>query len=90
MLGEDAVIDGLQGVHTREADGKDTEVPLESWVDGEAACGGVHAGHILDVVDLLQGELVSVVPASIQAQGYVTYINCTYVRTLYTYVHMCI
>jgi len=37
-------------------------VALESWVDGEAAGSGVHAGDILHIVDLLEGEFLPVVP----------------------------
>ena len=32
------------------------------WVDGEAAGRGVHAGNVLDVVDVLGSQLVPVVP----------------------------
>ena len=49
---------------TREAHCKDAEVPQQSWVDGEASRCGVHASHILHVVDLLQSQLVAVIPAA--------------------------
>ena len=39
-------------------------MPLEPGVDGEAAGRGVHAGDVLDVVDVLGAELVPVVPAA--------------------------
>lgn len=41
-------------------------VYLQSRVDGEAACGGVHAGHVLHIVDLLQLQLAPVVPERTQ------------------------
>ena len=62
MLGEYAAVDGGQGIHAREAKGKHTEVALETRVDGKRACCGVHAGHILCVVDLLEAELLAVIP----------------------------
>lgn len=37
---------------------------LQSRVNGEGAGGGVHAGHILGVVDLLQSEFRPVVPVA--------------------------
>ena len=57
-----AAVDGLEGVLPWEAHGKHTEVALQSRVDGEATSGGVHAGHVLHVVDLLEGQLLPVVP----------------------------
>ncbi len=54
-------------VHTHrvtwETDCENAEVPLQSWVDGEATSSGVHAGHILHIVDLLQSQLVTIIPA---------------------------
>ena len=35
---------------------------LKPGVNGETASSRVHAGHILDVVDLFEGHLLSVVP----------------------------
>ncbi len=49
--------------HTWETDCKDTEVSLQSWVDGEATSSGVHAGHILHIVDFFQSQLIAVIPA---------------------------
>jgi hypothetical protein len=37
-------------------------VALQSRVDGEAACRGVHARDVLAVVDVLQDQLVAIVP----------------------------
>ena len=62
MLGEDALVDGLKGLRPGEADGKHTEVALQTRVDGEAPSRGVHAGHILHVANLLQRQLVTVIP----------------------------
>ena len=52
-------------VLTREADGEHTEVPLQARVDGEATGGGVHARHVLRVVDLLRDQLLTVVPVTV-------------------------
>ena len=38
---------------------------LEPLTDGEAARGGVHAGDVLAVVDVLQTELVPAVPVTV-------------------------
>lgn len=38
---------------------------LQSGVNGEATSSRVHAGHILGVVDLLQGQLGAVVPMAV-------------------------
>lgn len=38
---------------------------LQSGINGEATSGGVHAGHILGVVDLLKGQLGTVVPMAV-------------------------
>ena len=35
---------------------------LESGVDGEAAGSGIHAGHILHIVDLFEGQFGTVIP----------------------------
>ena len=62
MLGENALVDGLESLHAWETDSKDTEVALEARVDGEAASSRVHAGDVLDIVDLLQRELMAIIP----------------------------
>ena len=41
---------------------------LKPGVDGEAARGGVHAGNILDVHDLLQGQFVSIIPGTVRSR----------------------
>ena len=69
VLGEDALVDGLEGLGPGEADGKHAEVALQAGVDGEAPGRGVHAGHVLHVADLLQGELVPVVPGRRRRRG---------------------
>lgn len=38
---------------------------LQSGINGEATSGGVHAGHILGVVDLLKGQLGTVIPMAV-------------------------
>ena len=66
------VCEGRAGpVLTREADGKHTEVSLQTRVDGERAGGGVHARHVLSVVDLLGDQLLPVVPVSADMNAYV-------------------
>ena len=35
---------------------------LQPRVDGEGAGRGVHAGHVLGVTDVLQGQLRAVIP----------------------------
>ena len=62
MLRHNALIDCLQGFHSGEAHSKHAKVALESRVDGEAASSGVHAGNILHIVDLLEGEFGPVIP----------------------------
>ena len=49
-------------LHARKADGKDSEVLLEAGVDGKTVGSGVHAGHVLHVVDLLLSEFGTIVP----------------------------
>lgn len=49
-------------VDLREADCKDTEVPLETAVDGEAASSWVHGGNVLDILDILEGLLLTIIP----------------------------
>ena len=65
MCLHDALIDCLQGIHAGEADGKHTEVALQTTIDCEAASCWIHAGHILDIVDLPQGELLTIIPVVI-------------------------
>lgn len=38
---------------------------LEPRVDGEGSCRGVHGGHVLHVVDVLERVLGAVVPVAI-------------------------
>ncbi len=42
---------------------------LQSWIDGEAAGRGVHAGHILNTVYFLQKQLITVIPESTQTHA---------------------
>ena len=62
VVAEDGVVDGEEGVGAREDHGEGGEVPLQPWVDGEAASCRVHAGHILHVVDVLLSQLGLAVP----------------------------
>ena len=50
-------------------------MPLEPRVDGEAPSSGVHGGHVLHILDLLQNELLAVIPVSV-------------VQMLHVYVHV--
>ena len=50
---------------TWETDGKYAEVSLKSRVDGEATGSGVHAGHVLHIVNLLQSQFLSIIPIKI-------------------------
>ena len=63
VVAEDGVVDGEEGVGAGEDDGEGGKVPLQPWVDGEAASGGVHAGDVLHVVDVLLGQLGLAVPS---------------------------
>ena len=65
MLRKDAVVDGCQGVQSREAECKHREMPLQTGVDGETPRGGIHARHVLRVVDVLEGKLRAVVPMAV-------------------------
>ena len=50
---------------TWETDGEYAKVSLKSGVDGEATGSGVHAGHVLHIVNLLQSQLLSIIPIKI-------------------------
>ena len=60
---------------------------LESRVDGEAAGSGVHAGHILHIVDLLEGQFGTVIPVVVvqvlwgRNDNFLMYFDC--ITTLY-------
>ena len=56
------MIDGVEGSHSRETDGKHGEVSLQSWVDGEATSGRVHASNVLNIVDFLEYHLLPIIP----------------------------
>ena len=62
VVAEDGVVDGEEGVGAGEDHRERGKVPLQPWVDGEAACCRVHASHVLDVVDILLGQLRLAVP----------------------------
>ena len=65
VVAQDCVVDCEKGLLVGEDDRKGGKVPLEPGVDGEAAGGGVHGGHVLCVVDLLEAELVPAVPVAV-------------------------
>lgn len=44
-------------------------VYLQSWIDGEAASSGVHAGHVLNVVYILQKQFSTVIPESTRTKN---------------------
>lgn len=60
---------------------------LESGVDGEAAGSGIHAGHILHVVDLFEGQFGTIIPVVVvqvlweRNDNFLTYFDC--ITTLY-------
>ena len=55
VIRQDVVVDGEEGLLAGEAHGVRSKVTLEPGVDGEASRRGVHAGDVLDVVDVLGG-----------------------------------
>ena len=65
MLRQDRRVDELKSVAAGKAEREDAEVALESRVDGEAAGRRVHARYVLRIVDLLEGQLVAVVPVAV-------------------------
>ena len=62
VLGENAVVDSVQCLCPRKADCKYTKVALQARVDCEASCCGVHACHILHISNVLQSQLLAVIP----------------------------
>ena len=46
----------------RKADGKDAEMSLKTRVDCEGAGSWVHGGNVLDVLHVLEGLFLAVVP----------------------------
>ena len=62
VLSQDGLVDPEEGVVAREHNREGGKVALQPWVDGEAACCRVHASHVLDVVDVLLGQLRLAVP----------------------------
>ena len=52
----------VERVNLWEADGKDTEVSLKTRVDCEGAGSWVHGGNVLDVLHVLEGLFLAVVP----------------------------
>ena len=73
------MVNGVEGSHSREANGKHGEVSLQPWVDGEATSSGVHASNILNIVDLLENHLVPIIPVLVvQVLSYqCVRLNCT-------------
>mmetsp|Transcript_11631 Transcript_11631/g.49673 ORF Transcript_11631/g.49673 Transcript_11631/m.49673 type:complete len:368 (-) Transcript_11631:7099-8202(-) len=63
VAGHERAVNLHQRVLPGEVHREGHEQPLQTGVDGERARGGVHARHVLRVFDLLQNDLVLVVPA---------------------------
>ena len=55
VVRQDVVVDGEERLLAGEAHGVRGKVTLKPWVDGEASRRRVHAGDVLDVVDVLGG-----------------------------------
>ena len=62
MLGQYTPIDGLKGVNARKAHGECGEMALKAWIYGKTSRCWVHAGYILNVVDILQCYFHTVIP----------------------------
>ncbi len=62
VVGQYGIVDGVERLLTGEADGEGGKVALQARVDGEAAGRGVHACHVLRVVDVFRSQLVTIVP----------------------------
>lgn len=62
MLGQDTLIDGPQSFSTGEVDCKHSKMALKPGVNGETAGRRVHAGDILDIANLLESQLLPIVP----------------------------
>ena len=45
-------------------------MPLKPWIDGEATGRWVHASDVLTVVDVLQDQLVAIVPRFVYKKCY--------------------
>ena len=58
MAGEYRLVYPGQGLLRGDHHAVRGEVSLQPRADGEAARGGVHAGHVLTVVDVLQCQFV--------------------------------
>ena len=65
MLKKNAVVNRLQSIRAWKAESENAEVALQASVDGEGSSGLVHARNILSVGNLLQGELVTIVPMAV-------------------------
>ena len=62
MLGQDGLVDPEERVVSREHNREGGKVPLQPWVDCEAACSWIHAGNVLHIMNVFLGQLVPVVP----------------------------
>ena len=65
VLGQDRLVDAEEGIWTGEHYCKCCKVSLQSRIDGETASRGIHAGHVLHIVDVLLGEFGSAVPMAV-------------------------
>mmetsp|Transcript_10037 Transcript_10037/g.27399 ORF Transcript_10037/g.27399 Transcript_10037/m.27399 type:complete len:345 (+) Transcript_10037:6589-7623(+) len=61
---QEGAVDLHEGVLPREVHRQSHEQPLQAGVDLERARGGVHARHVLRVVDVLLRQLVAVKPVA--------------------------
>ena len=52
----------MKSVNLREADGKDTEVPLKTRVDGEGTSSWVHGGNVLHILHIFEGLFLAIIP----------------------------
>ena len=65
MLVEEGTEDGEERSLLRELDRTEEEVALQTGVDNEGTSCGIHRSHIHRALDLLDSELLSVIPVSI-------------------------
>ena len=62
MIRKNRVVDGEKGIMSRKTHSKGGEMALQSGIDGEASGGWIHARQVLAIVNVLQRQLVSIVP----------------------------
>ena len=62
VLSQERRVDREERGALRELNGEQPEVPLQARVHEERTGGGIHAGEVLRVDDVLEGHLAPVVP----------------------------